>query len=162
LQYLLKWKGYSHAHDSWKLADQVHVTNLIAKFHQENPKSVRVLEINSCDEDREETMPYSSPYNNASSNLGTTIIASFFEDAPRILNSVPQPQTPIICRRHFEGPQFSCSQDRGRTSESEVGSSSDPAGEIYFSYGSPVSLVQSTFSFDVKVTTTTPDHRPNR
>jgi Chromo (CHRromatin Organisation MOdifier) domain len=33
LQYLLKWKGYSHAHDSWEPADQVHALQLINKFH---------------------------------------------------------------------------------------------------------------------------------
>jgi Chromo (CHRromatin Organisation MOdifier) domain len=131
LQYLLKWKGYSYAHNSWESAYQVHAPNLIAKFHWENPKSMWVLEINSCEEDSKSTMPYSSPYNNASSNLGTTIIASFFEDAPRVPCNVPQLETPIICRHCFEGPQFSNPWDRGEASKSEEDSSSDAAGEIY-------------------------------
>jgi Chromo (CHRromatin Organisation MOdifier) domain len=100
LQYLLKWKGYSHAHDSWEPADQVHTPQLIDKFHRENPKSAQVVELNSCKETTLETMPYSSPYNNASSDLGAAIITSFFEDMPRVPAPAPRPKTPIIfqCR----------------------------------------------------------------
>jgi Chromo (CHRromatin Organisation MOdifier) domain len=98
LQYLLKWKGYSHAHDSWEPADQVHAPQLIDNFHQENPESAQMIEINSCEETTPETMPYSSPYNNASSDLGATIIASFFEDAPRVLAPMLRPETPVVFR----------------------------------------------------------------
>lgn len=34
LQYLLKWKGYSEAHNSWEPADQVNAPELIADFQQ--------------------------------------------------------------------------------------------------------------------------------
>jgi Chromo (CHRromatin Organisation MOdifier) domain len=38
LQYLICWKGYSHAHDSWASADDVHAPDLIQTFHQGNPQ----------------------------------------------------------------------------------------------------------------------------
>jgi Chromo (CHRromatin Organisation MOdifier) domain len=33
LQYLIHWKGYSHAHDSWASADDVHTPDLVQAFH---------------------------------------------------------------------------------------------------------------------------------
>jgi hypothetical protein len=33
LQYLLKWRGYSQAHDSWELVEQVHAPELVDRFH---------------------------------------------------------------------------------------------------------------------------------
>jgi hypothetical protein len=33
LQYLLKWRGYSQAHDSWEPAEQVHMLELVDRFH---------------------------------------------------------------------------------------------------------------------------------
>jgi hypothetical protein len=33
LQYLLRWKGYSQAHDSWEPTEQVHAPELVDRFH---------------------------------------------------------------------------------------------------------------------------------
>jgi Chromo (CHRromatin Organisation MOdifier) domain len=41
LQYLLKWKGYSEAHNSWEPADQVHATELIENYHKKKPATVK-------------------------------------------------------------------------------------------------------------------------
>src|SRR5580692_3635698 len=37
LQYLIRWKGYSAADDTWEPADQVHVPDLVRKYHQRHP-----------------------------------------------------------------------------------------------------------------------------
>ena len=41
LQYLLKWKGYSEAHNSWEPADQVHATELIKNYHKQKPATIK-------------------------------------------------------------------------------------------------------------------------
>jgi hypothetical protein len=37
LQYLLKWKGYSHADNMWEPADQVHAPALVESYHKGRP-----------------------------------------------------------------------------------------------------------------------------
>jgi Integrase zinc binding domain/Chromo (CHRromatin Organisation MOdifier) domain len=39
LQYLIRWKGYSHAHDSWVPATDVHAPDLVQAFHRDNPRA---------------------------------------------------------------------------------------------------------------------------
>jgi Chromo (CHRromatin Organisation MOdifier) domain len=34
LQYLLRWKGYSRAHDSWQDATEIHAPELVKEYHQ--------------------------------------------------------------------------------------------------------------------------------
>jgi Chromo (CHRromatin Organisation MOdifier) domain len=33
LQYLIHWKGYPHAHDSWASANDIHAPDLVQAFH---------------------------------------------------------------------------------------------------------------------------------
>ena len=37
LQYLIHWKGYPSADDSWESAEQVHAPALVARYHRKNP-----------------------------------------------------------------------------------------------------------------------------
>ena len=39
LHYLVKWEGYRIEHNSWEPADNVHVPECIADFHQKHPRA---------------------------------------------------------------------------------------------------------------------------
>ena len=41
VQYLIRWKGFSEAHDSWEPAANVHVDELIQEFYKRHPKAIR-------------------------------------------------------------------------------------------------------------------------
>jgi Chromo (CHRromatin Organisation MOdifier) domain len=43
LQYLLKWKGYSAAHNSWEPASNISTPELLQKFYRANPKAIKTL-----------------------------------------------------------------------------------------------------------------------
>jgi Chromo (CHRromatin Organisation MOdifier) domain len=45
LQYLLKWKGYSAAHNTWEPVENVNSPELIREFYEANPEAVRTLEV---------------------------------------------------------------------------------------------------------------------
>jgi len=40
-QYLIKWKGYGHKHNSWKSASEVSAPELTAEFHHKYPRVPR-------------------------------------------------------------------------------------------------------------------------
>ena len=40
VQYLIRWKGFSEAHDSWELATNVHTDELIQEFYKRHPKAI--------------------------------------------------------------------------------------------------------------------------
>jgi Chromo (CHRromatin Organisation MOdifier) domain len=44
LQYLLKWKGYSVAHNSWEPADNVSAPELLRDFYKANLMAIRTLD----------------------------------------------------------------------------------------------------------------------
>ena len=35
LQYCVRWKGYSEAHDTWEPKENIHVDDLVSDFHQQ-------------------------------------------------------------------------------------------------------------------------------
>jgi Chromo (CHRromatin Organisation MOdifier) domain len=43
LQYLLQWKGYSRAHDSWQDATEVHAPELVAEYLARKPSAVQTM-----------------------------------------------------------------------------------------------------------------------
>ena len=45
LQYLIRWKGFSEAHDSWEPLTHINANHLIENFHQENPTTIRSTQI---------------------------------------------------------------------------------------------------------------------
>jgi hypothetical protein len=46
LQYKVRWKGYSPAHDSWEPASQVHAPDLIKEFQRIRPSGKKNATIN--------------------------------------------------------------------------------------------------------------------
>jgi len=40
-QYLIKWKGYSHKHNSWESTFKVSTPELTAEFHCKHPRALR-------------------------------------------------------------------------------------------------------------------------
>jgi hypothetical protein len=45
LQYLIKWKEYSTAENSWELAEDVHAPELLKEFYREQPMAIKVVRI---------------------------------------------------------------------------------------------------------------------
>ena len=44
LQYLIKWKGYSDAHNSWEPKENVNAPELLAAYYEQNTAAIRKLE----------------------------------------------------------------------------------------------------------------------
>jgi len=44
LQYLVRWKGFSEAHDSWEPTAHIHADHLIETYYRQNPSAVCHLE----------------------------------------------------------------------------------------------------------------------
>jgi Chromo (CHRromatin Organisation MOdifier) domain len=75
LQYLIHWKGYSHAHDSWASCDDIHAPDLVQAFHRSNPLApglashIRGMEVTEtpqlmsfCITENPTSLPYSQPF----------------------------------------------------------------------------------------------------
>jgi hypothetical protein len=43
LQYLVRWKGFAEAHDSWELAKDVHTEDLVKEFYKRYPTAIRTM-----------------------------------------------------------------------------------------------------------------------
>src|SRR6201996_2650671 len=41
LQYLIRWKGFSEAHDSWEPLTHINAKHLVEDFHRKNPAAIR-------------------------------------------------------------------------------------------------------------------------
>jgi len=49
LQYLIKWKGYSDAHNSWEPKEAINAPMLLTAFYGRNPGAIRKTEMESTD-----------------------------------------------------------------------------------------------------------------
>ena len=84
LQYLVRWKGFSEAHDSWEPAKDVHADELVQEFYKRHPNAIRSI---------------SFPITICSTIMSTTPLSERIEDAPSPLPladrlSSPSPSTP--------------------------------------------------------------------
>ena len=70
LHYLIQWKGYSEAHDTWEPEDNVeHAQESIKQFHQQHPTAVQRCYLNDQGEDDKKTSsPPMSPNASQSSS----------------------------------------------------------------------------------------------
>jgi Chromo (CHRromatin Organisation MOdifier) domain len=60
LQYLLRWKGYSHAYDSWQDATEVHAPELVQEYQVRKRSAVRAAMIKRVITPSPSTSPSSS------------------------------------------------------------------------------------------------------
>ena len=67
LQFLIRWKGFSEAHDSWEPAKDVHANEWVEEFYKRHPTAIRST---------------SSPILICSLNMSTTPLSERIEDAP--------------------------------------------------------------------------------
>ena len=79
LQYLVRWKGFSEAHDSWEPAKDVHANKLIQEFYKRHPNAIRSI---------------TSPTIIHSINMTTTPLSDRIEDAPNPLPLVDHLSSP--------------------------------------------------------------------
>jgi transposase InsO family protein len=86
LQYMVRWKGFSEAHDSWEPANNIHAEQLITDFYWKNPSAIRSsTHINQPTSPTSLTIrriTMSSPTNNS-----TPLAARISSPSP--MNSVP-------------------------------------------------------------------------
>ena len=83
LQYLIRWKGFLEAHDSWEPAKNVHADKLVQEFYKRHPNAIRFIP---------------SPTIIHSINMTTTPLSERIKDAPTPLPladrlSSPSPST---------------------------------------------------------------------
>jgi len=45
MEYLIKWKGYSEAENTWVQAENVHAPTLLAQYHQRQPMRIRTARV---------------------------------------------------------------------------------------------------------------------
>ena len=55
LQYLIRWKGFSEAHDSWEPLTHINADSLIEDFHQKNPTASRTTRTHKNPNDPNQT-----------------------------------------------------------------------------------------------------------
>jgi Chromo (CHRromatin Organisation MOdifier) domain len=60
LQYLLRWKGYSCAHNSWQDATEVHAPKLVKEYHARKKGAVRVISIKGGEQSSTNASPLPS------------------------------------------------------------------------------------------------------
>ena len=79
LQFLIRWKGFSEAHDSWELAKNIHADERVEEFYKRHPMAIHST---------------SSPILIRSLNMSTTPLSECIEDAPAPLPLVARLSSP--------------------------------------------------------------------
>jgi hypothetical protein len=77
LQYLLRWKGYSRAHDSWQDATEVHAPRLVKEYYARKKGAVRAINIKRDGEPSADASPLHT-INRITMSNGSSLPASTF------------------------------------------------------------------------------------
>jgi Chromo (CHRromatin Organisation MOdifier) domain len=77
LQYLLRWKGYSHAYDSWQDATEVHAPRLVREYYTRKKSAMHAISIKRGDQSTTNTSP-SLSINRITMSNGSSSPASTF------------------------------------------------------------------------------------
>ena len=72
VQYLVRWKGFSEAHDSWEPASNVHADDLVKEFYKRYPKAIQ-------------NTTTQNPIIIRTTTMSTTPLSACIEDAPSSL-----------------------------------------------------------------------------
>src|ERR1700679_1326246 len=78
LQFLIRWEGYSPAHDSWEDAADVHAPEKLEEYYQRKRTTIRALEYKSTKNSPIASSPSSPPCSEVlacTSKLDTTLDA---------------------------------------------------------------------------------------
>jgi Chromo (CHRromatin Organisation MOdifier) domain len=77
LQYLLRWKGYSRAHDSWQDATEVHAPRLVKEYYARKKNAIRTISIKGDGQSSANASPLPS-INHITMSNGSSSPASTF------------------------------------------------------------------------------------
>ena len=116
VQYLVRWKGFSEAHDSWELASNVHADELIKEFYKRHPKAIWNLTTQTPITIRCTTMsnlPLAERIENAPSPLS---LAERLAESPSYIPSSPITTEEVLVPIHTRPP----SRAHSEPSEAEV------------------------------------------
>ena len=82
VQYLIRWKGFTEAHDSWEPATNIHADELIQEFYKRYPKAIRNITIQT-------------PIIIRTTTMSTTPLSECIENAPSSLPLADRLTSPI-------------------------------------------------------------------